>query len=153
MSSVLQPVFPPVDLQRVDPPFRHTTITTPPFRLPPPSRHAAPSTRADITTEARRGLLICSQLQPRKLLRGKDFKLLWNPKRNNLRPRENIPGDEARRRPGLARCGSSDDALLQFEASAGLRGYNQSSVVAWKCKMFDKSGCWNVQICVLCMQF
>lgn len=48
------------------------------FHLPSPSRHAFPSTIADITMEACRGLLICSQLQPCKLLHGKDFKLLWN---------------------------------------------------------------------------
>lgn len=45
---------------------------------PPPISPPFPSTKADITMEARRGLLICSQLQPHRALHGKVFKLFWN---------------------------------------------------------------------------
>lgn len=61
------------------PPLLNTCICPKPIPLTP-SSSLSPFlyTMADITLEARRGLLICSQLQPCKLCSGKDFKLCWN---------------------------------------------------------------------------
>lgn len=77
-AMVLLPLCPPVDLHSLSfsDILAHHKAPASPF--PPPARHAFPSTRVDITMEACMGLLICSQLQPCKLLHREDFKLLWN---------------------------------------------------------------------------
>lgn len=115
-TVVLVPVCPPVDLRRVGLPLRQTPLL---FLPPPPSHHAFPSTRVDITMEARRGLLICSQLHPYNLLYGKDLKLSWNREEQPKTSRKQS-GDEVHHR-WVWQGVDVYDTLLQINSSPGLR--------------------------------
>ncbi|CAB1452890.1 unnamed protein product [Pleuronectes platessa] len=116
----ISPAFYPctLDLRRAG---RLSDILAHSITLPQPSHpssQAFPSTRADITMEARRGLLICSQLQPCK--REKTS--------NNLRPRENKLVTR------LATAGSGEIIIATQHESEQFKGSD-----AWKCVRHPRS--------------